>query len=144
MQLHFVLDKLMQVFFFFYKKQIFNDEALHQKCQYLQVVYSVCIQIWNKKPTKDLDSCTVDRAHLECKVQQMNILAWKKSLKSLFLRTSKLVKLEILLCKQSDIVVTEIHVYCKLGCLKDIGGYRRGACSKSFLIIKVFSRTTLL
>lgn len=34
-------------------------------------------------------------------------------------------------------MVTEIHVYCKLGCLKDIGGYRRGACSKFFLIIKI-------
>lgn len=59
-------------------------------------IYKLCIlcafKFEKKKHTKDLDSCTVDRTHLECKVQQMNILAWKKSLKSLFFKNFKVSK----------------------------------------------------
>lgn len=40
-------------------------------------IYKLCILCTFKLEKKDFNSWTVDEGHLECKVQQMNILAWK-------------------------------------------------------------------
>lgn len=95
---------------FLLKKKNLQHEALNQKCQYLQVVYSVYFQVRKK----DLNSWTVDGGHLECKVQQMNILAWK------FI-TSKVWNITVWYSGDGNLL--------KTGMSEGYWGYRRGACT---------------